>query len=259
TNDTIVSEIQYVRVFNDDLWQVLYLPFAVEKVTIYDEEDKQDYELSPWNSTDGGHYYLAKYTGFSNNCPVYEVATNLEEEKYYLIKFLDKGYYHGKDIVFTSEKGEFHLTNDFSATSKSSSYQMCGNNTLFKQSVGDGFLFSKQDTDFIYTQNAEILPFEYYVVPLQPGNSVSSPSRLSARIGRQVDTPTNIRQTSTGAIYLYNGEQLTLYPQKKEMYIYAVNGMLLHHIPAGQTESSVNLQSGAYIIVSENNSQKILL
>ena len=79
--DTIVSSIAYRRTFDMDVWQTLYLPFEVDSVLVYDEQDEEYYDINyPFEPGTGGYFYLNEYntTNVEEATITFTTATSIE-------------------------------------------------------------------------------------------------------------------------------------------------------------------------------------
>ncbi|MDY4514467.1 MAG: leucine-rich repeat domain-containing protein [Paludibacteraceae bacterium] len=282
TQETIVSSIAFSRTFPMNLWQELYLPFEVDEVLVYDSDDKAYYDINiPFNSeTRAGYFYLygLKNVDMETGSITFQEVHKLEEFTPYLILFIDKNnpYFKDKEIVFKSKQGEYTLTNNYIAPTLENKYQLFGNETLWNQSVQNGFTlsstFSKKngiynyDFHFNYAETAELPPFSWVVTPTMAIQSMPSlaPRFLSGRWGNQPssgggDTPTSMQTVSDwGVTYTQTGSQLTLYTQGQPCKVYSIDGTLLLSTNGSQEEVSIELDKGMYIIYSNGHSQKVL-
>ena len=295
TRDTIVSSIAYRRTFDMDVWQTLYLPFEVDSVLVYDDEDEKYYDINyPFVPGYGGYFYLNKY----ENANVEEVtitfttATTMEGKTPYLIQFptTDDGYFVGKDIVFKSKAGEYTLKkSDYSQPEVTTQFEVSGNSSVYNQSVSDMYIFratpvmgkdgmplktvdGKDSIKYEFNQQASatLNPFEFGLLPyvVEPSSGISSaPMRMSLRIGRSSgntgggDITTSVSEThAPNAITYRTGVgELALSLNGLPCQLYSVSGTLLYSSAGGTEEITIPLEKGIYILYSEGQSQKIVL
>ena len=281
TKDTIVSSIAFSRTFPMNLWQELYLPFEMDSMLLFD--DGYWNAFYPFNSDsaqNGGYFYLygLKEINMATGIITFQEEHELKAHTPYLILFIDKhmDYFKDREIVFKSKKGEYTLTDNYTAPKLTSSYQLFGNETLWNHGVPNGFTLSptfsyengiyNYDFHFNYAETAELPPFSWVVTPTMAIQSMPSlaPRFLSGRWGYQPssgggDTPTSMQTVSDWVVtYTQTGSQLTLYTQGQPCKVYSIDGTLLLSTYGSQEEVSIELDKGMYIIYSNGHSQKVL-
>lgn len=281
TKDTVVSSIAFSRTFPMNLWQTLYLPFEMDSMLLYDDGYWDAYfPFNSDNAAEGGYFYLygLKEINMTTGTITFQEAHKIEAHTPYLILFINKHmtYFENREIVFKSKQGEYTLTDNYTAPTLGTSYQLFGNETLWNHGVSNGFTLSPSfsyengnynyNIHFDYQETAELPPFSWVVTPTQAIQSMPSlaPRFLSGRWGNQPssgggDTPTSMQTVSEGSVtYTQTGSQLTLHTQGQPCKVYAIDGTLLLSTNGGQEEISIELDKGLYIIYSNGQSQKVL-
>ena len=286
TQNTIVSSIAYRRKFDMDVWQTLYLPFEVDSVLVYDEQDAKYYDINyPFKPEYGGYFYLNKYdtTNVEEATITFSTDTTLKGFTPYLIQFpTTDGYFVGKDIVFKSKPGEYTLKkSDYPRPEATTQFQVSGNSSLYNQSVSDMYIFrtthvtgkdGKDSIKYEFNQQASatLKPFEFGLLPyvVEPSSGISSaPMRMSLRIGRSSgntgggDITTSVSEThaSNAITYRTGAGELALSLNGLPCQLYSVSGTLLYSSAGGTEEITIPLEKGIYILYSEGQSQKIVL
>lgn len=285
--DTIVSSIAYRRTFDMDVWQTLYLPFEVDSVLVYDEQDAKYYDINyPFKPGYGGYFYLNKYenTNVEEATITFTTADTLKGNNAYLIQFptTDDRYFEGKDIVFKSTAGEYTLNKlDYSQPKATTQFEVSGNSSVYNQSVSDMYIFrathvtgkdGKDSVKYEFNRQASdtLKPFEFGLLPyvVEPSSGISSaPMRMSLRIGRSSgntgggDITTSVSEThAPNAItYRTGAGELALSLNGLPCQLYSVSGTLLYSSAGGTEEITIPLEKGIYILYSEGKSQKIVL
>lgn len=292
--DTAVSSIAYSRTFDMDVWQTLYLPFEVDSVLVYDDEDEKYYDINyPFVPGYGGYFYLNEYdnANVEEATITFTTATTMEGNTPYLIQFpTTDGYFVGKDIVFKSKAGEYTLKkSDYSQPEATTQFQVSGNSSVYNQSVSDMYIFratlvtgkngtplqtvdGKDSIKYEFNQQASatLKPFEFGLLPyvVEPSSGISSaPMRMSLRIGRSSgntgggDITTSVSEThAPNAITYRTGVgELALSLNGLPCELYSVSGTLLFSSAGGTEEITIPLEKGIYILYSEGKSQKIVL
>ena len=292
--DTIVSSIAYSRTFDMDVWQTLYLPFDVDRVLVYDDEEEEYYDINyPFEPGYGGYFYLNKYdnANVEEATITFTTATTMEGYTPYLIQFpTTDGYFVGKDIVFKSKAGEYTLNkSDYSQPKATKQFQVSGNSSVYNQSVSDMYIFratpvmGKDSTplktvdgkdsikyEFNQQASATLKPFEFGLLPyvVEPSSGISSaPMRMSLRIGRSsgntggggITTSVSETHASNAITYRTGAGELALSLNGLPCQLYSVSGTLLYSSAGGTEEITIPLEKGIYILYSEGKSQKIVL
>lgn len=284
--DTAVSSIAYRRKFDMDVWQTLYLPFDVDSVLVYDEQDAKYYDINyPFKPGYGGYFYLNKYdtTNVEEATITFSTDTTLKGNTHYLIQFpTTDGYFEGKDIVFKSTAGEYTLNpKDYSQPKATKQFQVSGNSSVYNQSVSDMYIFrttrvtgkdGKDSIKYEFNRQASdtLKPFEFGLLPyvVEPSSGISSaPMRMSLRIGRSsgntggggITTSVSETHASNAITYRTGAGELALSLNGLPCQLYSVSGTLLYSSAGGTEEITIPLEKGIYILYSEGQSQKIVL
>lgn len=182
---TIDEEIYYYRLLTPGQWEPLCLPFEVDRVSIFDSEDKAYYDLTPRRKSGGsfieGDYWIrhqaenvsgaefkASWYDGEETLPQKNTAYNLRlpngiitlpdgtTEEYYQNKYL---IFHG--TAGQSVSGTFSLA---TAPSSNDQYILRGNTTMMPQAMAKAY---KEDDDGAYyrmRENWTLQPFECYVL-----------------------------------------------------------------------------------------------
>lgn len=287
TQDTIVSSISYSRTFDMDVWQTLYLPFEVDSVFVYDEQDAKYYDINyPFKPGYGGYFYLNEYdtTNVEEATITFTTATSIEKNTPYLIQFptTDDRYFEGKDIVFKSTAGEYTLNKlDYSQPKATTQFEVSGNSSVYNQSVSDMYIFrathvtgkdGKDSVKYEFNRQASdtLKPFEFGLLPyvVEPSSGISSaPMRMSLRIGRSsgntggggITTSVSETHASNAITYRTGAGELALSLNGLPCQLYSISGTLLYSSAGGTEEITIPLEKGIYILYSEGKSQKIVL
>ncbi|MBR1380851.1 MAG: discoidin domain-containing protein [Paludibacteraceae bacterium] len=173
---TIEKPISYLRLLNPGIWEDLTVPFEVDSVIVFDEEDKQYYKLkAQYNdgSVRKGQYLMriqqpnVSGEGFVGGW--HDGNTPLPQKNQpYAIRFTSS-YYQNKFVRFMGHKNQT-IASSFSkgaTPSAEDQYMVYGNNTMDYQSVGSAYLLPASHNDETYrlTQSgAQVRPFETYVL-----------------------------------------------------------------------------------------------
>ena len=284
TQDTIVSSIAYRRTFVMDVWQTMYLPFEVDSVLVYDDEDAEYYDINyPFKPGYGGYFYLNKYenANVEEATITFSTDTTLKGFTPYLIQFpTTDGYFVGKDIIFKSKAGEYPLKrSDYIQPTASSQFQVWGNSSVYNQSVSDMYIFRATKVpasngsdsvkyEFNQQSSSTLRPFDFGLLPyVEKPNIVSAPKRMSLRIGRSSgntgggDITTSVSETHAPNTITYRtgAGELALSLNGLPCQLYSVSGTLLYSSAGGTEEITIPLEKGIYILYSEGKSQKIVL
>lgn len=175
TGSTIPHEIFYYRLLNPGEWTPLCLPFDVDKVSIYDPEDRQYYDIVATTSTQVGNYYLRRQTenvsgeNFQNGW--YDGNDKLPQKNVpYNFGVPTTGdYYKDKYIIFHGAANQT-ISTEFELGTPSigdDQYTLYGNNTLMPQTITKAY---KEDDDGAYYRLYDewsLKPFECYVLASQ--------------------------------------------------------------------------------------------
>ena len=268
-----------------DVWQTLYLPFDVDSVLVYDDDDEKYYDINyPFEPGSGGYFYLNEYdtTNVEEATITFTTATRIEKNTPYLIQFptTDDRYFEGKDIVFKSTAGEYILkTSDYIQPTASSQFQVSGNSSVYNQSVSDMYIFRATKVpasngsdsvkyEFNQQSSSTLHPFDFGLLPyVEKPNIVSAPKRISLRIGRSsgntggggITTSVSETHAANAITYRTGAGELALSLNGLPCQLYSVSGTLLYSSAGGTEEITIPLEKGIYILYSEGKSQKIVL
>lgn len=259
TEETIVSEIIYKRIFTPNKWETLYLPFEVSSVTV--TEDGVEYLINPWDVNSGGNFYLAEEDGTQNGILYFTTTTSLNSATPYIIQFPDE-YYRDKVVTFYGPASWMELEHaTFTPTVATTDMQFVGNTTYQNQMIEDDIYLLRATDDFMLQKEttSTLYPFECYVT--LPESQIN---KLQVRLrGSGNGVSTSIDQTpfaDSNIFYTIDGTNLTISTQGQSIEIYAINGSLVFSIDQSTDDVvSLDLEKGCYILYSNGNSQKIVL
>ena len=256
TEDTLVAGIYYRRLFTPNVWETLYLPFDVDRVTVL--EDGIEYDLEAWSIFSGGHYFLAKPYGVENKEVVFGFTTELKPDTPYIIQFKDE-YYRDKMITFYGSQSWNHLSTSFEALTSSFDMQMAGNTTLQDQTLDQPVYMLRGTSNFILQNTTTTLhPFECYVMPYATPSG--TPARMNVRFRGDVPTAVeSVKGNESHLTYTVDGYTLTVYPQGQAFSIYSLNGALIYSCEAGKEAVDCELNSGCYLLHAGTEAHKIML
>lgn len=269
---TIEKAIEFrMKVRELDKWYSLSLPFEVNKVCVWDNEDGAYYDIVPYYRTDGkfytGHYIIRKPDGSTTNFAIEgfegrdrwidpeNSGVRPEKNIPYIIQWHDQ-YFLGKYISFFSPTGQI-IPFDFNAGERPSENDVVnifGNNTMHRGTVRDAYLLDKDYgpsgawlREAIGTER-KILPFECFI---RANDATTTRYRILRRGMEETDTPTAL-------------EQISNHQSPMTIRVYTITGVLIgeyndcsfqdaaHRIATDHNE-------GIYILRSENESMKLLL
>ena len=256
TEGTLVAGIYYRRLFTPNVWETLYLPFDVDRVTVL--EDGIEYDLEAWSIFSGGHYFLAKPYGVENKEVVFGFTTELKPDTPYIIQFKDE-YYRDKMITFYGSQSWNHLSTSFEALTSSFDMQMAGNTTLQDQILEEPVYMLRASSNFLLQKTTTTLhPFECYVMPY--ATSSGTPARMNVRMRDDVATAVeSVKGNESHLTYIVDGYTLTVYPQGQAFSIYSLNGALIYSCEAGKEAVDCELNSGCYLLHAGTEAHKIML
>ena len=256
TEDTLVAGIYYRRLFTPNVWETLYLPFDVDRVTVL--EDGIEYDLEAWSIFSGGHYFLATPYGIENKEVVFGFTTELKPDTPYIIQFKDE-YYRDKMITFYGSQSWNHLSTSFEALTSSFDMQMAGNTTLQDQILEEPVYMLRGTSNFILQNTTTTLhPFECYVMPYATPSG--TPARMNVRFRGDVPTAVeSVKGNESHLTYTVDGYTLTVYPQGQAFSIYSLNGALIYSCEAGKEAVDCELNSGCYLLHAGTEAHKIML
>ena len=256
TEETLVAGIYYRRLFTPNVWETLYLPFDVDRVTVL--EDGIEYDLEAWSIFSGGHYYLAKPYGIENKEVVFGFTQVVDAHTPYIIQFKDE-YYRDKIITFYSEESWNKLSTSFEMLSSSYEMQMAGNTTMQDQILDQPVYMLRGSSNFILQNTTTVLhPFECYVMPYATPSG--APARMNVRFRGDVPTAVeSVKGNESHLAYTVDGYTLTVYPQGQAFSIYSLNGALIYSCEAGNEAVDCELNSGCYLLHAGTEAHKIML
>lgn len=255
TGSTIPHEIFYYRLLNPGEWTPLCLPFDVDKVSIYDPEDRQYYDIVATTSTQVGNYYLRRQTenvsgeNFQNGW--YDGNDQLPQKNVpYNFGVPTTGdYYKDKYIIFHGAANQT-ISTEFELGTPSigdDQYTLYGNNTLMPQTITKAY---KEDDDGAYYRLYDewsLKPFECYVLASQ--NTMRHMPVI--RKWTHPNDATTIEDTSSDQ-------------PVEEIHIYTLLGQsigTLHQctIQEAKTYLLQHMNPGCYIISTPNTVAKLLI
>ena len=176
--------IVYKRKFIPGRWETLCLPFDVESITIYDADDKQDYELFAQynNGTDiiPGEFWLRTFTVQGEGVPVLADdfqpnwedvrATNQQDalpkkDVAYIMQMPDAGgYYDNKFVEFHGKRKQYISERFvFPALPADDYYTYSGNTTMMPQKPTSSYVLDAKGEYFCSSTGQVLYPFECMV------------------------------------------------------------------------------------------------
>ena len=258
---TIEKPISYLRLLNPGIWEDLTVPFEVDSVIVFDEEDKQYYKLkAQYNdgSVRKGQYLMriqqpnVSGEGFVGGW--HDGNTPLPQKNQpYAIRFTSS-YYQNKFVRFMGHKNQT-IASSFSkgaTPSAEDQYMVYGNNTMDYQSVGSAYLLPASHNDETYrlTQSgAQVRPFETYVL------ANASTMAVMPVIGRWRGTP---------AVTTSLDEVSDLLAPQALVEVYSLSGACMFRrancsVQDVADECANRLMAGCYMIKAEGKTIKIIV
>ena len=244
-----VENIVYKRKFMTGIWEALILPFE-ELVSMTMSYQGKEYNANyPWNSTNGGLFYLAEYSGNGEFATVNDLKTRTP----YIIQFNND-----IEITFTGLSYS-QKRSDFKPSSESSEHILVGNITLQNQEMNSPIYYLGDDNNFKYTKTYTLKPFESYLTQIIETSSQINPKRMSVRLRPQNDVTTELPNVEVDQLSWHrNGNMLVIQTEGQPVNIYHINGALIQSFAEGQNEISIELTNGCYLINSAGFTEKII-
>lgn len=252
---TIPYEIFYYRLLNPGEWTPLCLPFEVDRVSVYDAEDRQYYDLKAKTASKENQFWMrqqvANVSGEDFETSWYDGTDELPRKNvpYNFAVPTTGGYYDNKYIVFHGAANQTIATNfELGARpTQVDQYTLYGNNTLMPQTITNAY---KEDDDGAYYRLQEewtLNPFECYVLASQ------ETVRRMPIIGRW--------RSGNDATMIDNVTATQIVP---EICIYTILGQPIHTLKQcslldAQTYIEQNMASGYYVLATENAITKVLI
>lgn len=268
---TISKAIEFrMKVRDLDMWYTLCLPFTVNAVKVWDEEDGQYYAIEPYYRTEvgatlnGGHYIIRKPKQ-TIDLPISEFgdwrdptsATDYVPTKdtAYIIQWHNL-YFLNKYVSFFGATGQT-IPTSFTAGAAPSADNVVnvhGNNSMQSGSVAGAYLFEADygNGAWLRSENVNeartINPFECYV----RASSGTTGRFLVIRRGMTIE------DTATGWDDVLNSET------KEHILVYSLSGICVTQLhdcslkEAGQRLSE-SLSEGLYILYAGNESVKLMV
>lgn len=264
----LVQPILYRRKFDPGEWHSICIPFVVDSVRVWDEDDNCYYKLEPlWNNgtRHDADYWLRTFdnealvreTAFKDNWDDPAVEHYVPEKDVpYIIRFPKGSYYRDKYVEFV---GRWYQTivseSAFSRPSVSTpgSFLYAGNNTMKRINMAqpayylnDNYTIDGQQY-FVQRETAHtLMPFECYVV-----SDAETMTRVKI-IGRRSQVITDIDNTE------WNVNDRTDYS------LYSVTGQLIttlrnRTLDEVRQHCQTQLSDGCYMLRSANLTLKIIV
>lgn len=173
----ILQSIQYKRRMPSEVWETLFVPFEVDRVTAFDPATGEHVPLyAQYNhngATKAGHYWLRYFktspvtrTEFQSNWHDIEAdnqeAAKPEKNKAYIIRLPNGGgYYNDKYIVFHG-KGYQTIASEYDIpTAPADNYfSYSGNNTMKPQPLKSAYVLDNAGYYFTSSSTVTLPPFE---------------------------------------------------------------------------------------------------
>ena len=252
---TIPHEIFYYRLLNPGEWTPLCLPFDVDRVSVYDAENRQYYNLKAKTASKENQFWMrqqvANVSGEDFETSWYDGNEELPRKNvpYNFAVPTTGGYYDNKYIVFHGAANQTIATNfELGARpTQDDQYTLYGNNTLMPQTITNAY---KEDDDGAYYRLQEewtLNPFECYVLASQ------ETVRRMPIIGRW--------RSGNDATMIDNVTATQIVP---EICIYTILGQPIHTLKQcslldAQTYMEQNMASGYYVLTTQNAITKVLI
>lgn len=252
---TIPHEIFYYRLLNPGEWTPLCLPFEVDRISVYDAEDRQYYDLKAKTASKENQFWMrqqvANVSGEDFETSWYDGTDELPRKNvpYNFAVPTTGGYYDNKYIVFHGAANQTIATNfELGARpTQDDQYTLYGNNTLMPQTITNAY---KEDDDGAYYRLQEewtLNPFECYVLASQ------ETVRRMPIIGRW--------RSENDATMIDNVTATQIVP---EICIYTILGQPIHTLKQcslldAQTYIEQNMASGYYVLATQNAITKVLI
>jgi hypothetical protein len=269
---TISEAIEFrMKVHTLDQWYSLCLPFTVNAVKVWDDEDNEYYDIEPYYRTAIGQplqggYYIIRTPSSTTDFPIanfddwrdptsptgYVPAKNTP----YIIQW-HMDYFSGKYISFFGATGQ-EIDDEFTAGTAPSAdnvVNIYGNNAMVSGSVAGAYMLEPDygsDGAWLRLEDASasrtVLPFECYIL-------ASGPTRTRYRVIRP-GMPTD--DTPTGWDDVVNTEPRT------DIMVYTITGFpVARYSDCSFAEAARRLRTGhgegIYILRSGNESVKLMV
>jgi hypothetical protein len=269
---TISEAIEFrMKVHTLDQWYSLCLPFTVNAVKVWDDEDNEYYDIEPYYRTAVGEplqggYYIIRTPSSTTDFPIanfddwrdptsptgYVPAKNTP----YIIQW-HMDYFSGKYISFFGATGQ-EIDDEFTAGTAPSAdnvVNIYGNNAMVSGSVAGAYMLEPDygsDGAWLRLEDASasrtVLPFECYIL-------ASVPTRTRYRVIRP-GMPTD--DTPTGWDDVVNTEPRT------DIMVYTITGFpVARYSDCSFAEAARRLKTGhgegIYILRSGNESVKLMV
>ena len=230
---TISKTIEYRMKVQEGLWYSLCLPFTVNAVKVWDEEDNLSYNIVPYHrSTPGaklyeGHYVIRtpngtpsattlKISDFGNWIDASSSDAMPDKNKPYIILWHsidNSNYFNNKYVSFFGASGQEILNEMTEGTSSGladDEVKICVNDAMKSTNVAGAYTLENDYGGGAWLQNDDasartVLPFECYLLT-KDGAAVSSPLRP-----RNAFDETNTATGWEDVIYGDKQEQITVY------------------------------------------------
>ena len=168
---TIPHEIFYYRLLNPGEWTPLCLPFVVDRVQIFDPDDKQYYSLKAVTSSSNGNYWIRQQELNVSGEQFKDLWFNGTETiprkcVPYNLTVPDNGYYDNKYLVFHGAADQT-IETEFTlgtASGENDRYTLFGNNTMQPQLMTKAYKEDDDGTYYRLQENWTLNPFECYVL-----------------------------------------------------------------------------------------------
>ena len=260
-----------LKVHTLDQWYSLCLPFTVNAVKVWDDEDNEYYDIEPYYRTAVGEplqggYYIIRTPSSTTDFPIanfndwrdptsptgYVPTKNTP----YIIQW-HMSYFSGKYISFFGATGQ-EIDDEFTAGTAPSAdnvVNIYGNNAMVSGSVAGAYMLEPDygsDGAWLRLEDASasrtVLPFECYIL-------ASVPTRTRYRVIRP-GMPTD--DTPTGWDDVVNTEPRT------DIMVYTITGFpVARYSDCSFAEAARRLKTGhgegIYILRSGNESVKLMV
>ena len=222
----IAENVSYTRTFTlaaggTQGWNTIFLPFAVETITV-DDGSVGGKEVDWFHSSEdtGKNFWLREFTSDSEGTVVFDFAKAMKAYTPYIIAvpgdtWGDEWRMTGRAVTFSGSNAKITATADASVSGNH--YAFCGNTQATHQS--DIYVLNDKGSRFSKAASAtDIAPFRAWFSPI----SISSLSLASLSIGSPTPTSLWLNPINAAPVsewYTMDGRKLQGKPQRKGMYI----------------------------------------
>lgn len=217
----IMRPIQYKRKFKPGVWETLNLPFEVTKVTVYDPDDKTEYNLyAQYTDNNGdtqeGNFWLRTFDAKASEVMAGDFQPNWQDIRaassaealpkkgipYIMMMPNVGGYYDDKYVIFHG-KGSQEIAETYVAPPlpRDDYYSYSGNMTMMPQHPTSSYVLDDKGEYFVAGENMVLYPFEGMVNATAPTIARMPRLGLNKQQNITTDTPLPTTVATTGVVY----------------------------------------------------------